>query len=98
MAGAEASTDGGATLAAGVVAGIDGAVEPAGVLHATTAPPSDAARARLSKIRFNMGLRFLRCQGYRHVRHRIPALSGIARSLGAATATHDNDRGQAGAQ
>jgi hypothetical protein len=43
--GCEAGVEGTATV---------GAAEPAGVLHATTAPPSDAARARASRIRLIM--------------------------------------------
>lgn len=54
----------GAPLSAGVLGTTtDGLVEPAGVLHARTAPPREAARARASRIRFDMILGFLRCRG-----------------------------------
>jgi hypothetical protein len=59
------STDGAASEAAGTDAGAVlgasvGLVEPAGVLQARMPPPSEAARARASRMRLNMVMGFLR--------------------------------------
>lgn len=79
----------GAPLSAGVLGTTtDGLVEPAGVLHARTAPPREAARARASRIRFVMILGFLRFRGV--------GGSDTSRGLGMTTATDvSEDRGTA---
>ena len=77
-AGVEASTDGGAATL--------GFVVEAGVLHATTAPPSEAARPRASRIRLIMtgGSSVAKGAGG----------SGASVAWGATTTTHDRQRGR----
>ena len=53
-AASDGAADGASTDGAVDGAEMDGAVVAAGVLQATTAPPTDAASARASRIRLNM--------------------------------------------